>query len=73
MRLGLDGGAVLLKGSDETADDTGAWRVEGDRLCRDWQKIEPRHACFAVVANGTEIELCDRHGLMVIDVEIADK
>jgi hypothetical protein len=49
------------------------WHVEGDRLCRDWQKTEPRHPCSSAIAEGENVELFDRDGLMVIDAHIENE
>lgn len=71
MRLDRDGSAALFKGaSAAAADDTGTWNISGDKFCRDWQKIKPRHACFAAVQDGTEVQFFDRNGLMVIDSHV---
>jgi CubicO group peptidase (beta-lactamase class C family) len=74
MRLNRDGSAAFRRGREATDYDTGSWTLNGDRLCREWQKIEPRRACFAVVGDdGAHVELFDRRGLMVIDARITEE
>jgi CubicO group peptidase (beta-lactamase class C family) len=73
MRLDRDGGAVLFKGREPTLGDSGSWNISGDRLCRQWQKIRPLHACFLVVRDGERVALFDRRGLMVIDARIVER
>jgi len=72
MRLNADGSARLLEGPDKAELDSGVWSLQGDRLCRDWKKIQPRHMCFAAVSDGSELKLFDRRGLMYIDARIVD-
>jgi hypothetical protein len=43
---------------------------EGDRICRDFQKIEPRQACWRTRTNGSRVSLFDRNGLMLIDTRL---
>jgi CubicO group peptidase (beta-lactamase class C family) len=71
-RLNRDGSAVVLRGREPTELDTGSWRVQGDQFCRDWNKIEPRHMSFAVVVDGSNIQLFDGKGLMWIDARVVD-
>ena len=73
MRINRDGSAAFRRGREATDYDTGSWSLNGDRLCREWQKIEPRRACFAVVGDGAHVELFDRRGLMVIDARITEE
>jgi hypothetical protein len=72
VRLNRDGSAVALRGREPTELDTGFWQVQGDQICRDWNKIEPRHMCFAVASDGSNIQLFDDKGLMCIDARIVD-
>jgi CubicO group peptidase (beta-lactamase class C family) len=67
IRLNDDNSAALLGGPEAAELDTGSWRVEGDRLCREWKKTEPRQMCLAVVGDGSSIQLFDPRGLMFID------
>jgi CubicO group peptidase (beta-lactamase class C family) len=69
-RLNVDGSAAALKGAEPAQYDSGTWHIEGDRLCRDWQKTEPLHACWTAVGGGTHIAFFDKNGLMVIDGRI---
>ena len=55
---------------DPTQFDTGSWHVEGDRLCREWQKTMPLRACWTAVVGGSHIDFFDRDGLMVIEARI---
>jgi hypothetical protein len=73
VRLNSDGSAVALKGPEATVNDSGSWNISGDKLCREWQKIRPVHACFAVVRDGERAEFFDRHGLTVINARLADE
>jgi hypothetical protein len=70
IRLAEDGAAAALKGNEPAQFDTGTWRVEEDRLCRDWQKTTPLHACWSPAIEGSHIGFFDRDGLMVIDARI---
>jgi CubicO group peptidase (beta-lactamase class C family) len=72
IRLNRDGGAVLLRGRELTVLDTGSWQVQGDQLCRDWNKLEPRRMCFAVAGDGSNVQLFDSKGLMWIDARLVD-
>jgi len=72
IRLNRDGSAVVLRGREPTELDTGSWQVQGDQFCRDWNKIEPRHMCFAVVTDGANMQLFDPKGLMWIDARVVD-
>ncbi|MBV9965495.1 MAG: serine hydrolase [Alphaproteobacteria bacterium] len=72
IRLSEDGGAAALRGAEPAQFDTGTWHVEDDRLCRDWQKTQPLHACWTAVVDGAQIDLFDRNGLMVIAARIED-
>jgi CubicO group peptidase (beta-lactamase class C family) len=72
IRLNRDGSAVVLRGREPAELDTGFWQVQGDQFCRDWNKIEPRHMCFAVVVDGLNIQLFDDKGLMWIDARVVD-
>ena len=58
------------EGNEPAQFDTGTWRVEEDRLCRDWQKTTPLHACWSAVVEGSHIRFFDRDGLMVIAARI---
>jgi len=72
LRLGADGSAAFLRGREPTEVDTGSWHISEDKLCREWKKTRPTSACFAVVGDGTKVQLYDRMGLMVIDARIVD-
>jgi CubicO group peptidase (beta-lactamase class C family) len=70
LKLDNDGSATAQRGPDRVQYDSGKWHVEGDRLCRDWQKTEPLHACSSAVGEGNHISLFDNDGLMVIDAHV---
>ena len=62
--------AAALRGVEPVQFDAGTWHVEEDRLCRDWNKTMPLHACRRVVTADSRIELFDPDGLMVIDAQL---
>jgi CubicO group peptidase (beta-lactamase class C family) len=72
IRLNRDGSAVVLRGREPTELDRGSWQVQGDQFCRDWNKIEPRHMCFAVAGDGSNVQLFDGKGVMYIDARVVD-
>lgn len=72
MRLNADGSAAVLRGHDRIQFDTGLWSVNADQFCREWKTSEPRRMCFAVVSDGSKIQLFDHVGLMYIDAHIIE-
>jgi CubicO group peptidase (beta-lactamase class C family) len=72
IQLNSDSSAAASRGADPAQFDSGTWRVEDDRLCRDWQKTVPLHACWTAVVDGQQVGLFDRDGLMVIAAYIED-
>jgi hypothetical protein len=52
--------------------DSGAWDVEGDRFCRQWEKTRPQRQCLTVVADAGNVELFDNNGLMFMDARLSD-
>ena len=72
IRLNADGSAAALRGTEPTQFDTGTWRVEDDRLCRDWHKTQPLQACWTAIVDGSQIGFYDRNGLMIIAARIED-
>ncbi len=72
VRLGRDGAMALFKAESTVAYDTGTWNVTDNKYCRDWQKISPHHACFAVTQDGTVVQFFDHNGLMVIDARLTE-
>ena len=72
IRLNTDGSAAALRGIEPVQFDTGTWRVEDDRLCREWNKTMPLHACWTVVTADSHAAFFDRNGLMVIDARLSD-
>jgi CubicO group peptidase (beta-lactamase class C family) len=72
IRLNTDGSAAALRGVEPVQFDAGTWHIEDDRLCRDWHKTMPLHACWSVVKADADIKFFDRDGLMVIDAQLGD-
>jgi CubicO group peptidase (beta-lactamase class C family) len=70
MRLQADGTASYRKGRDAVEYDTGSWKVEGDRLCRERAKTPPHKTCLTAVLEGSRIQLFDENGLMEISAQI---
>jgi hypothetical protein len=62
--------AVRRRCVDQTASSSIQWHVEGDRLCRDWQKTQPLHACWSAVDEGEHVAFFDGDGLMYIDAHV---
>ena len=72
LRVNLDGSVALLRGPEEAEFDTGLWSIRGDQFCREWKKIEPRRMCLTAAGDGSNIQLFDRLGLMLIDARLID-
>jgi hypothetical protein len=72
VRLSRDGTMAGYKGESTVAFDTGTWNVTDNKYCRDWQKISPHHACFAVIREGAAVQFFDRNGLMVVDARLTE-
>ena len=72
MRLNADGSAAALRGHDRLQFDTGSWSINEDQFCREWKTSEPRRMCFAVVSDGSKIQLFDSASLMVFDARIVE-
>jgi hypothetical protein len=70
IKLDVDGDATVLRGLDRVQFDAGTWRVDGDRLCRDWHKTEPLHTCWSAIGKDDHISLFGGDGLMVIDAHL---
>ena len=71
-RLGHDGTIAVFKAGGRAAFDTGTWRVPDDKYCRDRHKSTPRHACYAVIRDGADVQLFDHDGLMVVDARLTE-
>ena len=54
LRLDIDGAVTLSAGDENHLLDTGTWHIEGDRICRDFEKIEPRQGCWRARTNGSQ-------------------
>jgi CubicO group peptidase (beta-lactamase class C family) len=72
MRIGSDGTTALFKGESTVAYDTGTWTIAENKLCRDWQKITPHHACFTTIHDGATVRFFDRNGLMVLEAQVTE-
>jgi CubicO group peptidase (beta-lactamase class C family) len=72
IRLDVDGTAAALKGREPVQYDSGSWRVEGDRFCREWKKTRPQRLCLTAVADGGHVEFFDDKGLMFINARLSD-
>jgi CubicO group peptidase (beta-lactamase class C family) len=72
VRLNADGTAAALKGREPVQYDTGSWRIEGGRFCRDWQTTRPQHLCLTVVAQGDNYQFFDNNGLMFLNSRLVD-
>jgi CubicO group peptidase (beta-lactamase class C family) len=57
MRLMADGAATLAKGSPRQVTLTGKWWVEGELLCRGWDKYAPGIDRWPVAIDGATISL----------------
>jgi CubicO group peptidase (beta-lactamase class C family) len=66
MRLEANGTASLRKGPAGQAVLTGKWWVDGDRLCRGWDKFQPRFDCWPVATDGATISLYGDHDTMFL-------
>jgi len=73
IRFQQDGTAVALKGKEPAQFDAGSWRVDGDRLCRDWEKTQPKQLCWVVVNDAASVALFDQSGLMYIKARLSDE
>ena len=73
IRFAADGTAVALRGREAAQYDAGTWRVEGDRLCREWEKTQPKRLCWVVVTDAANVALFDQNGLMYIKARLSDE
>jgi CubicO group peptidase (beta-lactamase class C family) len=69
MHLESDGSAALAKGPERALAFTGRWWVEGDRLCRGWESVLPRHDCWPVGIDGTTVSLYQEHDTMYLQAQ----
>lgn len=72
MRLDADGAASLSKGPERRETFTGKWWVEGEKLCRGWDKFLPRHDCYPVGIDGRTVSLYQDHDTMYLQAVIAN-
>jgi CubicO group peptidase (beta-lactamase class C family) len=70
IRLGADGAASLSKGAERRLTYTGKWWVEGERLCRGWDKYLPHHDCYPVGIEGRIVSLYQDHDTMYLQAVI---
>jgi CubicO group peptidase (beta-lactamase class C family) len=72
IRLNSDGSAAALRGIESVQFDAGTWHIEDERLCREWHKTIPLHACWTMVTAASHVGFFDHNGLMVIDARLSD-
>jgi CubicO group peptidase (beta-lactamase class C family) len=72
IRLNVDGSAALLREREPVEVDTGTWSIRGDEFCLEW-KLEPRQPCLASAIKGSQIQLFDHMGLMLIEARVIDE
>lgn len=70
MHLKTDGTASLQKGSPRALVHTGKWWRDGAKLCRGWDKFQPRFDCWPVGMEGTTVSLYDSHDLMFLQATL---
>jgi CubicO group peptidase (beta-lactamase class C family) len=73
IRLNADGSTAFLRGREPVEVDAGTWSIRGDELCLEWRKLEPRRHCLAAAIAGSQIQLFDRMGLMLIEARVIDE
>jgi CubicO group peptidase (beta-lactamase class C family) len=73
VRLNADGTAAFLRGREPTEGDTGTWSIRDDKYCREWKTIEPRQMCMAAAVSGSNLQLFDPMGLMLIEARVVDE
>lgn len=66
MRLATDGTASLQKGEARKQVYSGKWWVDGNKLCRGWDKFLPRFDCWPVAIGGSAIGLYGEHDTMFL-------
>ena len=57
MRLNTDGSASLDKGHPTRRVFDGKWWIEGDKLCRGWNKFHPNYDAWPVAITGSTVTL----------------
>ena len=70
MGLNADGSASLTKGPERRLAFTGKWWVDGNSLCRGWDKYLPRHDCFPVGIDGRTVSLYQEHDTIYLQAVI---
>ena len=70
MRLEAGGTASLRKGPDRRLTFTGKWWIEGEKLCRGWDKDLPRYDSFPVGIDGRTVSLYQDHDTMFLQAAI---
>jgi CubicO group peptidase (beta-lactamase class C family) len=66
MRLAADGVATLEKGAERQLALTGKWWVDGNRLCRGWDRDAPRFGSWPVLIDGDHVGLYEANGTMFL-------
>ncbi len=57
LRLNTDGSALLDKGRPLRRAFDGKWWIEGDKLCRGWDKFHPNYDAWPVAIAGSTVTL----------------
>jgi CubicO group peptidase (beta-lactamase class C family) len=70
IRLETDGKASLAKGPERTPTYTGKWWVEGNHLCRGWDKFAPHHDSFPVGIDGPTVSFYQQYDTMYLQAGI---
>lgn len=70
LRLDADGRALLHKGPERRLAKSGKWWIEGESLCRGWEKSLPRYDSFPVGIDGDTVSLYQNHDTMYLQAVI---
>jgi len=66
MHLAADGTATLAKGPRRQLALAGTWWIEGNRLCRGWDKDRPRFGSWPVLIDGATVGLYEANDTMFL-------
>jgi hypothetical protein len=66
MRLNSDATAALQKGPARKQAYSGKWWVDGAKLCRGWDRFQPRFECWSVAISGSTVSLYGDHDTMFL-------
>ena len=72
MRLAIDGTASLAKGPQQQLALTGKWWIDGNRLCRGWDKDLPRFGSWPVLIDGASVGLYEANDTMFLRAEMEE-